>query len=164
MLAQEIADDLQAALAQIQDILGPTHPAEIAPPLPPAEHVRRLVEGLAPRLTAPRPGRINVPMKHVIAHELDDATARKVADRAFAEYKTRYPDYKPTLVWASERRADITFNAKGLKLDGAMLIEVRAIALELDVPFLLRPFQKKAMEIIEREVQVWLAKARAGEF
>jgi hypothetical protein len=114
-------------------------------------------------LTAPRPGRINVP------HE---ARHRPRARRRHGEegrrsrlrrVQDRYPDYKPTLVWASERRADITFNAKGLKLDGAMLIEVRAIALELDVPFLLRPFQKKAMEIIEREVQVWLAKARAGE-
>ena len=102
-------------------------------------------------------------MKHVIAHDLDDATARKVADRAFAEYQGRYPDYKPELVWSSERRADIRFSAKGVKLSGAMLIEPRAITLELDVPFLLKPFQKRAMEIIEREVQTWLAKARAGE-
>ncbi|MFO0762008.1 MAG: polyhydroxyalkanoic acid system family protein [Byssovorax sp.] len=102
-------------------------------------------------------------MKHVIAHELDDATARKVVDRAFSTYKDRFSDYKPELVWAHDKRADISFNAKGIKLAGAMLVEPRAITLELDVPFLLRPFQKRAVEIIEREVQVWLGKARAGQ-
>jgi len=102
-------------------------------------------------------------MKHVIQHDLDTPTAKRVADRAFAEYRTRYPDYRPTLEWVSDRRADVTFNAKGVKLNGAMEIDPGSIALELDVPFLFRPFQKKAMAVIEREVRVWLGKARAGE-
>ena len=102
-------------------------------------------------------------MKHVIQHDLDMPTAKRVADRAFAEYRSQYPDYQPSLSWVSEQRADVAFNAKGIKLAGAMHIEVRSIALELDVPFLFRPFQKKALEVIEREVNVWLKKARAGE-
>ncbi len=102
-------------------------------------------------------------MKHVIPHDLDMATAKRVADRAFAEYKSRFPDYHPSLVWANDQRADVAFNAKGVKLSGAMLIEARSIALDLDVPFLFRPFQKKAIEVIEREVNVWLEKARAGQ-
>lgn len=102
-------------------------------------------------------------MKHTIAHEFDTVTARKVADHAFAEYARRYPDYQPTLRWASDQRADITFNAKGLKLNGAMVLEQGSIVMDLDVPFLLRPFQKKAVEVIEREVQVWLGKARSGQ-
>jgi hypothetical protein len=102
-------------------------------------------------------------MKHVIPHDLEMSLAKRVADRAFAEYKSRFPDYQPSLQWVSEQRAHIAFSAKGLKLAGAMLIEARTIALELDVPFLFRPFQKAAIEVIEREVNVWLAKARAGE-
>jgi len=102
-------------------------------------------------------------MKHVINHDLDVATARKVADKAFEEYKKRFPDYSPSVNWTSERRADIGFNAKGMKLNGAMEVAEKAITLELDVPFLFRPFQKKAIEVIEREVQVWIGKARAGQ-
>ncbi len=101
-------------------------------------------------------------MKHSIPHDLDMSTAKLVADRAFAEYKARFADYHPNLTWVNDQRADISFNAKGIKLNGAMLIEARAIALELDVPFLFRPFQKKAIEVIEEEVKLWLDKARAG--
>jgi hypothetical protein len=102
-------------------------------------------------------------MKHVIQHDLDPATAKKVADRAFAEYSSRYPDYRPELSWVSDRRADVAFNAKGVKLNGAMEIDPGSIALELDVPFLFKPFQKKALEVIEREVRVWIGKAKSGE-
>ncbi|MFT3768111.1 MAG: polyhydroxyalkanoic acid system family protein [Minicystis sp.] len=101
-------------------------------------------------------------MKHVIQHDLDTATAKKAADRAFAEYKSRYPEYRPELSWVSESKADVAFNAKGVKLNGAMQIDPGSIALELDVPFLFRPFQKKALEVIEREVRVWLDKAKNG--
>jgi hypothetical protein len=102
-------------------------------------------------------------MKHVISHDLDTATAKKVTDRAFAEYRGRFPSYEPELEWVSDRRADVRLNAKGIRLNGAFFIEESAIALELDVPFLLRPFQKKAVEVIEREVHVWIGKAHAGE-
>jgi Putative polyhydroxyalkanoic acid system protein (PHA_gran_rgn) len=102
-------------------------------------------------------------MKHTIDHDLDTATARKVADRAFSEYKARFPDYEPTAHWVSDTRADISFNAKGIRLKGAMEISEKAIAMDLDVPFLLRPFQKKAIEVIDREVRLWLGKAREGK-
>jgi len=102
-------------------------------------------------------------MKHIIQHDLDTPTAKKVVDRAFAEYESRYPDYRPQLSWVSDRRADLAFNAKGVKLSGAMEIDPGSIALDLEVPFLFRPFQRKAIEVIEREVRVWLGKARSGE-
>jgi hypothetical protein len=106
---------------------------------------------------------IKTPMKHSIDHDLDMATAKKVTDRAFAEYGSRYPDYKPTLSWIDERRADVSFSAKGVHLGGAMVIAERSISLDLDVPFLFRPFQKKAIEVIDREVKVWIQKARNGQ-
>ena len=102
-------------------------------------------------------------MKHTIAHEFDTATAKKVTDLAFAEYQRRYPEYQPTLRWTSERHADVAFNAKGVKMSGAMDLTDGNIIMDLDVPFLFRPFQKKAMEVIDREVQTWLGKAREGQ-
>ncbi len=102
-------------------------------------------------------------MKHTIPHDLDVPKAKIVVDKAFAEYQSRFPDYHPSLHWATDRRADISFNAQGIKLNGAMHVEDKAIGLELDVPFLFKPFQKKAIAVIEEEVNVWLAKARAGQ-
>lgn len=102
-------------------------------------------------------------MKQVIPHDLDMSTAKRVVDRAFAEYKARFPDYQPSLTWSSDQQAKVSFSALGKTLNGAMLIEPKSIEMELDVPLLLRPFQKKALEVIEEEVNRWLAKARAGE-
>ena len=45
----------------------------------------------------------------------------------------------------------------------AFVNQYDGIVMDLDVPFLFRPFQKRAMEVIEREVQVWIGKARSGE-
>ena len=102
-------------------------------------------------------------MKHVIPHDLDTATAKKVTDRAFAEYQSRFPDYKPTLVWESDTRASCGFNAKGVKLSGSMTVEATSIVMDLDVPFLFRPFQKVAINVIDDEVRRWVGKAHAGE-
>lgn len=102
-------------------------------------------------------------MKHDIPHDLDVATAKKVTDKAFDAYKARFPDYSPNLTWADDRRADISFHAMGKTLKGAMHIAEKTITLELDVPFLMRPFQGKAVEVIEREVKTWIGKAKAGE-
>src|SRR4051794_867884 len=101
-------------------------------------------------------------MKHLIEHDLDLATAKKVTDRAFAEYKTRFADYDPTLRWVSDTKAEIGFSAKGLHLGGSMQMLKAAIEVELDVPFLLRIFQKRAIEIIDREVRLWIDRAHQG--
>jgi hypothetical protein len=102
-------------------------------------------------------------MKHVIEHGLDAATAHKVTERAFAEYRARYPAYDPTLTWTSDRAAKVGLSAKGLKLAGSVVLRDGAIDVELEVPLLLRVFQKRAMEVIDREVRAWVERARTGE-
>lgn len=102
-------------------------------------------------------------MNHSIPHDLDQTTAKRVVDKAFEDYKQRFAEYDPTMRWARDDRAEIGFNAKGIRLSGAMNLVAKAIELELDVPFLLRPFRGKAIEVIESEVKKWIAKAKAGE-
>ena len=101
--------------------------------------------------------------KHIIRHDLDVETAKKATQKAFAGYKQRFADYNPTADWVSENRAEIGFSAKGIKLDGAVELHPKEIHLELDVPFLFKPFRKKAMSIIEEEINDWVARAKAGE-
>ena len=101
-------------------------------------------------------------MKHQIAHDLDMGLAKEAAVRAFEAYQQRFADYQPKLVWNSERDARIDFTVKGMKLSGSLGTA------EVDrsrprCPFVFRLFKSKAIEVIEREVQVWLDKAKRGE-
>jgi Putative polyhydroxyalkanoic acid system protein (PHA_gran_rgn) len=102
-------------------------------------------------------------MKHVVPHGLGLETARKVADAAFNAYKDRFPQYQPRARWVNDNRAEITFNVKGLSLKGELEVSSDDIEMDLDVPFVLRPFKGKAISVIEGEIKKWIAKARAGE-
>ena len=102
-------------------------------------------------------------MKHQIAHDLDEGMAKEVATRAFESYQKRFANYHPKMQWVGAKDARIEFNVKGLKLQGTIGILPRAIELDLDVPFVFRLFKNKAVDVIEREVRNWIAKAKRGE-
>jgi hypothetical protein len=102
-------------------------------------------------------------MKHLIKHDLTVPVAKQATEKAFEVYKARFAEYNPTFRWATDNKADISFNAKGITLKGSMTVVPSQIELELDVPFLFKLFQSKAIEIIETEVKVWIEKAKAGQ-
>jgi len=102
-------------------------------------------------------------MKHTVSHSLGRELARKVADAAFKSYKERFADFKPEVRWAGEDRAEISFTVKGVSLSGGVEVKDNAFELELDVPFMLKPFQGKALSVIEGEIKKWIGKAETGE-
>lgn len=102
-------------------------------------------------------------MKHSVSHSLGRETARKVARSAFEAYEKRFAEYHPRTTWKSEDAADISFSAKGISLTGAVAVTDDSIDLNLDVPFLLRPFKGKAIAVIEKEINEWIGKAERGE-
>jgi hypothetical protein len=102
-------------------------------------------------------------MKHAVPHDLGQDQAKKVAEAAFNSYKQRFAEYNPTVTWANDRRANISFKVKGVRLDGGVDIQDKSFDLDLNVPFLLRPFKGKALGVIEEEIRKWISKARAGE-
>ena len=102
-------------------------------------------------------------MKHEIRHDLDFNLAKQATTRAFEAYQKRFADYHPTMQWTGDRDARIEFNVKGMKLQGSIGIQPKSIELDLEVPFLFRVFKSKAIEVIEREVKIWLDKAKRGE-
>ncbi len=103
-------------------------------------------------------------MKHVVHHGLGKDRARQVADKAFESYKQRFADYDPKANWVRDDRCEISFSVKGMKLDGSLEIDDQDIGMDLDVPFVLRPFKGKALGVIEDEIKKWVGKAKAGEF
>jgi hypothetical protein len=102
-------------------------------------------------------------MKHVIPHDLELGLSKKAAERAFAAYAAKLAEYDPKVTWTDAMHATISFKVKGISLTGAFTIRQGAIDMDLDVPFLLRPFQGRAVEVIDREVNEWIQRARNGE-
>lgn len=102
-------------------------------------------------------------MRIEIPHSLSPEDARKVAQKAAAEYSERYAHYSPQVRWVSQDRAEISVHAKGVTLAGAISLEPGKLVFEADVPFLLRPFAGRAKGAIEGQVEKWLERLKRGE-
>ncbi|HWO10697.1 MAG TPA: polyhydroxyalkanoic acid system family protein [Polyangiaceae bacterium] len=102
-------------------------------------------------------------MKHTVAHDLGREQAKRVAEAAWNSYSGRFSKYSPTCKWENESKANIGFNVKGVSLKGSLEVGDRDIALDLDVPFLLRPFKGQALAVIEEEIRAWITKSKAGQ-
>ncbi len=102
-------------------------------------------------------------MKHSVPHDLGQEKAKRAAEAAFAAYAERFAKYHPTANWTSPDRADISFTAKGITLKGVLEVKPTSIDMDLDVPFLLRPFKEKALGAVDREITTWVGKAKRGE-
>jgi hypothetical protein len=103
-------------------------------------------------------------LKHVIPHALKDrARARGVVTMALESYKERLTQYQPTLTWESEDHVRVEFEVLSRKLSATVTIDDENLSFESSLPLLLRPFEGKAIDVVEREVSKWLDKARAGE-
>jgi hypothetical protein len=102
-------------------------------------------------------------MKHAVPHDLGQERAKKVAESALESYSKKFEKYEPRVNWVGPQRAEISFNVKGMKLTGALEVLDRSIDLDLDVPFLLRPFKGQAIHVIEGEIREWIQKEKKGE-
>ena len=47
-----------------------------------------------------------------------------------------------------------------MSLSGSLEVLERSIDLDIDVPFLLRPFKSQALGVIEGEINDWIRKAK----
>lgn len=102
-------------------------------------------------------------MKHTIPHDLDRPLAIKATKKALESYQERFAEYNPTADWTAENAADIAFSVKRVSLGGHVEVNADNISLELEVPFMLRPFKAKAISVIEKEIQGWIERAKNGE-
>lgn len=101
-------------------------------------------------------------MKHSVAHDLGQERAKTVAESALATYSQKYANYSPQVTWKGPNKADISFKVKGMALSGSLEVLDRSIDLDIDVPFLLRPFKSQALGVIEGEIKEWIKKAKAS--
>lgn len=108
-------------------------------------------------------GSSHAKMDHVVAHDLGRDLAKKATIAAIDTYVKRFEQYNPRTTWTGDYQATVALRVKGIHLEGRMDIRDAEIAMNLDVPFVLRPFRARALSIIDREIGVWMAKAKAGE-
>lgn len=99
-------------------------------------------------------------MKHVVSHDLGQKRAKQVAEEALGSYTQKLSKYSPKATWPTPERADISFSVKGMSLSGSLEVHERTIEIDLEVPFLLRPFKKQALRVIEQEIQEWIGRAK----
>jgi hypothetical protein len=102
-------------------------------------------------------------MKHSVSHDLGLDRAKQAAEAAIKSYGQKFAKYNPQTRWVSPNRADISFTVKGISLSGSLEVQAKSIDLDMDVPFLLRPFKNQALSVIEGEIREWIDKARAGQ-
>jgi hypothetical protein len=102
-------------------------------------------------------------MKHVIRHGVSQAQAKQAIETAIEVYSRKFPDYHPRSSWKSETKAEVSFKVKGMTLTTVIEITPETIESDMDVPFLFRPFKSRALNVIEGEVQKWLARAKTGQ-
>lgn len=101
-------------------------------------------------------------MKHVVPHDLGQEGAKKAAEAALGTYAQKFSKYSPKINWATPSKANISFQVKGFTLSGAVEVLDRSIEMDLDVPFVLRPFKGQALGVIEGEIKEWIQKAKTG--
>ncbi len=101
-------------------------------------------------------------MRHTIEHDLGESRAKEVALAAWESNRKRFDKYGPSLEWKGDSVARIGFSAMGIRVEATITINPKSIDVELSVPLLLRPFKKRAVTVVEREVADWIAKAKQG--
>ncbi|MCX4246630.1 polyhydroxyalkanoic acid system family protein [Paraliomyxa miuraensis] len=103
-------------------------------------------------------------MKYSVQHGLADRSrVRVVVEKAYGAYEERLSDYKPKLHWEADDRATIAFTVMSQKIDAAVEFDDDELRIDGKVPFLFKPFQKKIEDVLGREMDKWLDKARKGE-
>jgi len=102
-------------------------------------------------------------MQHEVHHGLGIELAQKAVRAAWQSYALRFAKYSPKASWTSETTAQVSFTVGGSAIDGTIHVRAQHVVIDLSVPLLLRPFRKRATEVVEREILVWIQKARAGE-
>jgi hypothetical protein len=102
-------------------------------------------------------------VKQTIAHDLPMELARLAARAALAHYQARFAHAHITPEWHGADEAVVNFSLRGFHLKPRIRLRPGAIDVEMDVPFLARPFESRARARIGRELALWLEKAKRGE-
>ena len=103
-------------------------------------------------------------MQHIIKHDLSPDLAKRAAEKAAEHYTAKWERYDARTTWLSDTHVEITFHVKGVSVAATIDMEPgQAVIAMQKVPFLLRPFKNMALDVVQRMMEKWIAKAKRGE-
>ena len=92
-----------------------------------------------------------------IPHQLPVPEVARRAREASRLLAHRYPSARPRVAWADEQHAVVEVHLLGATLRASVSIEPGEVVVEGHVPFLLRPFAKRARARVVEEMTQWLS-------
>ena len=102
-------------------------------------------------------------MKHTIETGLELADSKRAIDKAMQAYSERFAEYAPRFSWKTEKAGDFGFTAKGVSIDGTIVVHDGKVDVEMNVPFLFRIFSGRAMQVVTDQVELWIGRVKRGE-
>lgn len=95
-------------------------------------------------------------MRHSVRHTLGPARARDLLDRALGTYRDHYAEYEVRTDWADAETAEVDFTITGRKIGGQIRVCEDCYDIEVDVPWIFRPFRRRIVATVDREFRRWL--------
>ncbi len=102
-------------------------------------------------------------MRKEFPHNIGLPLAKAVLQAAHKAYAEKYKDYKPSITWLGDTKADVIFKVGSSSLKASFVLTPEVYQIEMNVPMLFQPFVPKALGIIQDELKIWLAEAKAGK-
>ena len=103
-------------------------------------------------------------MQHIIKHDLSPELAKKAAENAAEHYTEKWQKYDAKTTWLSDTKAEISFHVKGVNVAATIDMQPGQIVIDMQkVPLLLRPFKNMALDVVQKTIEQWIAKAKDGE-
>jgi hypothetical protein len=103
-------------------------------------------------------------MQHIIKHDLSPELAKRAADKAAEHYTAKWAKYDAKAVWLTDTHADITFHVKGVTVVATVDMQPGQAVIDMQkVPLLLRPFKNMALDVVQKTMEKWIARAKNGE-
>jgi hypothetical protein len=103
-------------------------------------------------------------MQHIIKHDLSPELAKKAAEKAAEHYIAKWEKYDAKTTWRSDNHAEVSFRVKGVNVVATIDMQPGQAVIDMQkVPFLLRPFKNMALDVVQKAMEKWIAKAKAGE-
>ena len=103
-------------------------------------------------------------MQHIIKHDLSPELAKKAADKAAEHYTEKWQKYDAKTTWLSDTKAEISFHVKGVNVVASIEMQPGQAVIDMQkVPLLLRPFKNMALDVVQKTMEKWIVRAKAGE-
>lgn len=100
-------------------------------------------------------------MQRSFPHDLDLETAIATTKEAVEHYVQKAHSFNAEANWLDEQTAEFSFKALGQKVTGSLAVDEDQVHIKVEAPGVLKFFESKAVDAVQKEINVWIEKAKA---